>query len=57
MCLGRICFELANEDVCQHGQNENRMQVKKMGQLEQEIKTLSGQQTKHHVKIKVNFFN
>jgi hypothetical protein len=55
MCLGRICFELANEDVCQHGQNENRMQVKKMGQLEQEIKTLSGQQTKHHVKIKVNF--
>ncbi|KAG0602290.1 hypothetical protein M758_10G004500 [Ceratodon purpureus] len=32
--------------------NENRMQVKKMGQLEQEIKILSGQQTKHHVKIK-----
>jgi kinesin family protein 15 len=41
----------------EHGQSENRTQLKKNGQLEQEIKTLSGQQNlqqriKHHARIK-----
>lgn len=41
----------------EHGQSDNRTQVKKIGQLEQEIKTLSGQQNlqqriKHHARIK-----
>lgn len=41
-------------------QSENRMQKKRISELEQEIKKLSGQQNlqqriKHHIKIKVNF--
>lgn len=41
----------------EHGQGDNRTQLKKIGQLEQEIKTLSGQQNlqqriKHHARIK-----